>query len=159
MGRCPDKMCLFFQMHCTHHSLLMMILEIKASYGWSLSAGQYGLNELRNIATAAFSTFAQQATQFRDGAVLLTAVNRAVPRLWLVPNTLPLDVKTKAQRAQNLPIHTSTLAACSTGGASHRMRADNWRELICMLNGVDIYLNLISLPHAAHCRLFVPKSY
>lgn len=31
-----------------------------------------------------------------------------------------------------------------------RMGADNWCELICMHNGVDIYLNLISFPH---CRL------
>lgn len=31
-----------------------------------------------------------------------------------------------------------------------RMRADNWRKLICMHNGADIYLNLIYFPY---CRL------
>lgn len=37
------------------------------------------------------------------------------------------------------------------------MRADNWRGLICMQNGMDIYLNLISFPHTVHCRLFCAK--
>ncbi len=53
-------------------------------------------------------------------------------------------------RATHPYIHAPTWSTTST---SHRMRADNLRELICMRNGVDIYLNLISFPHTVHCRL------
>lgn len=52
-------------------------------------------------------------------------------------------------KVNHILIHTSR----APPGSSYRTSANNWQQLICMLNGSDIYLNLISLPHTVYCRL------